>query len=231
MSMPARLNIAQVFVIHYKKLMDRKAFITDQLAQNQIGAVEWITNYDKDEWCLNQMKDWYPFMFDASGIHCKLIQSPLNLSDVSLSLKHQYVMSRIVDETIEDALVFEDDCVLQPEFTARFNDYKKQLPEDWHLLFVGGDKQKPDNIIPEKNVYRKSGFHSSRGTFCYAVSQAGAQLMLPLFLRINDPSDWYFNHVIDTLNVNNYWAEPPLVRHNDSFASTRYYDYSKLKKA
>lgn len=223
-----KLNINKIFIIHYKKLVERKSFIINQFEYNNIDIsdAEWVTYYDKDEWNLDEIKETYPFMFDASGIHCKLIKSHLILSDVSLSLKHKYIMEKIVEMGIQDALVFEDDCIIKDGFIEKFNHYKSQLPSDWDLLFVGGDYQKSDNIVPDKNVYEKRGFHSSRGTFCYAVSNRGANLMLPMFKVINDPSDWYFNCVIDKLNVNNFWAEPPLVTHNYEFKSTRHYENS-----
>jgi GR25 family glycosyltransferase involved in LPS biosynthesis len=221
-----KLNIEKIFIIHYKKLTERKTFIEDQISKSglNVSDIEWITNYDKDEWILDDIKKEYPQMFDSSGIHCKLIKSQLILSDVSMDLKHLHVMKEIVKRNIKDALIFEDDCFIGDDFIENFNRYKSQLPPDWHLFFVGGDYQTSENIVPWKNVYERKGFHSSRGTFCYSISNSGANLMLPLFKNINDPPDWYFNYVIDTLNVNNFWAEPPLIRHNYSFESTRHYE-------
>jgi GR25 family glycosyltransferase involved in LPS biosynthesis len=228
--MNAKLNVSKIFIPHYKKLTDRRIFITKQLKDNgiDISGVEWVTLYDKDEWDLEEITHQHPHMFDGSGIHCKLIHSKINLSEISLDLKHRWIFNSIVQNKISDALIFEDDCIILENFIEKFNFYKSQLPAEWHLLFVGSDGQKSQNIVPEKNIYERKEFHSSRGTFCYLISFNGARLMNEMMKKINDPPDWYFNHMIDTLNVNNYWAEPPLVLHNYSFASTlrdeKYYE-------
>lgn len=220
------LNVSKIFIIHYKKLVERKDFIIDQFNKNFIdmSKVEWVTHYDKDEWNLDEIKCQHAHMFDGSGIHCKLIRNVLNYPEISLDLKHQYIICKIVRHQIQDALIFEDDCIIQPNSIERFNSYKLQLPKHWHTLFTGSDGQQSKNIVPGVNIYERKGFHSSRGTFSYLVSLEGAILMKNMILKINDPPDWYFNYMIKTLGLNNYWAEPPLVLHNYNFQSVLHED-------
>ena len=202
----SQINTSKIFIAHYKKLLDRKKFIIDQLIRQgiDINEVEWVTDYDADEWDVELIRQKHPYLFDGSGIHCNIIRNTLNMPEVSLSLKHRYIMSSVVENEIPDALVFEDDCILQDNFIEKFNHYKSQLLDDWDLLFVGGDSQISKNIVDGVNVYKRNGFHSSRGTFCYFISLRGARKMNAMMQEINDPSDWYFNHMIDKLNINNY---------------------------
>src|SRR5437870_4024778 len=48
----------------------------------------------------------------------------------------------VIEQARRDAkpsvLIFEDDTVLAPEFSSRFADYVKQLPDDWDMVFFGG---------------------------------------------------------------------------------------------
>lgn len=225
------INVDKIFIIHYKKLTDRRKFMEEQLRNSGLeNNVEWLTNFDKDEWDLDNIKKTYPHMFDGSGIHCKLLETKLHISDVSLSLKHAYILNKIVEENLSSALIFEDDVWINSDFVEKFNLYKTQLPENWHIFFPGTDFQVSENIIPNKHIYEKKGFHSTRGTFCFAVNNVGAKLMNPLFKTIDDPSDWYYNYVIEKLNINNFWAEPPIAKHNGSLGTTRYYDYTKYNE-
>jgi len=223
------LNVSKIFVAHYKKLVDRKEYITNQLVGHgiDINWVEWVTDYDTDEWDVELIQQEHPYLFDGSGIHCNIIRNTLNMPEVSLNLKHRYIMSSVVENEIPDALVFEDDCILQDNFIERFNTYKRQLPDDWDLIFIGGDNQVSENIVGGVNVYERKGFHSSRGTFCYFISLGGARKMNEMMQKINDPTDWYFNHMIETRKINNYWAEPPLVLHNYDFPSILHADQEK----
>jgi hypothetical protein len=51
------------------------------------------------------------------------------------------------------------------------------------------------------------------------ISRKGCEKMLQSLGYLNSPIDWYFNFVIQTQKLENYWAEPELSLQNLSFES------------
>ncbi len=79
------INISKIFIAYYNKLIERRKYTETQflLANIPLSSLEWITSYDIDEWNLNEIMEKYPHLFDASGIHCKLIRNFLNYPEIS----------------------------------------------------------------------------------------------------------------------------------------------------
>ena len=78
---------------------------------------------------------------------------------------HLAVIEQARDEARPSIMIFEDDAVLAPGFTARFADYVKQLPDDWDMLFFGGLHGKPLTSVAD-NVSRVT---HSLSTYAYAL--------------------------------------------------------------
>jgi glycosyl transferase, family 25 len=78
---------------------------------------------------------------------------------------HLAVVEQARDEARPNVLIFEDDAVLAPDFTARFADYVKQLPDDWDMVFFGGLHGKPLIAVAD-NVSRVT---HSLSTYAYAL--------------------------------------------------------------
>lgn len=75
----------------------------------------------------------------------------------------------VIEQARRDAkpsiLIFEDDTVLAPEFSLRFADYVKQLPDDWDMVFFGGLHGEPLTKVAD-NVMRVT---HSLSTYAYAL--------------------------------------------------------------
>ncbi len=78
---------------------------------------------------------------------------------------HLAVVEQARDEARPNVMIFEDDAVLAPGFTAKFADYVKQLPDDWDMLYFGGLHGKPLTEVAD-NVSRVT---HSLSTYAYAL--------------------------------------------------------------
>jgi len=209
------LNIDKIYICHWDKLKDRKEWMKKHLTDNQIYDYEWVECYDKNTWDVEDIKKQFPNIFSSLGNGPKNI--PLKLSEISLLLKHFYIIKDIIDKKYKNALVFEDDFLLVENFIEKFNSYMTQMPENWDLAWVGSCCQLNHPYDGFNNIYKHDG---SRCTHAYAISNQGAYKMISELKNINDAADWFYNRIITKLNLQNYWWEPPLAYPNGLFETS-----------
>ena len=198
----------KIFVIHYKKLIERKKFILSQFEKHNITDYEFI-EIDRDELYKHDIS-----MFQSNYDNCQ----------IAISLSHFYAYKQI-SEKYYNGLIFEDDVILSDNFTNILNKYMTQLPEDYDMLFIGNgcnlhiEKHK---LIPNKNIYEKclyptrwGGDGATRCTDSYIISKKCASMMCEyinnLKYKISLPIDWWLNIAARDNIFKVYWAEPTIV--------------------
>ena len=206
------LNIDRVYICHWSKLKERKIQLIDHLKDMQILEYQWVENYDKNTWNIDQIKMEYPKVF---GLNPK--DRFLKHSEISLVLKHCWIIKDAFENNYDSVLIFEDDIVLQDDFVSKFNSYKEQLPKDWDLCWVGSCCNLHSITSPGINVYKENG---SRCTHAYMISKSCISKIINYINLVNDGSDWYYNFLITTFNLNNYWFEPSLASQNSLYETT-----------
>lgn len=207
-----KLDVAKVFVTHWDALTDRRAFMENQFQKNGIKDVEWVTSFPVPELDNEELIAKYPVVFAKGKIDDRL-SPPVT----SLLLKHCYVIEEMVKHQYDSALILEDDAILVSNFTTKFNLYKKQLPEDWDLLWVGTCCDIHAPYQRGSNIYEGP---RSRCCHAYLVSLQCAKKIHDDMYSIDMPIDWYFNTLIKKHELRNYWAEPPLSFQNKTFKTT-----------
>ena len=198
----------KIFVVHYKKMVDRKLHLLQQFKKYNITDYEFI-DIDRDE--LTQ--------YDIS-----MFQENYSNSQIAVSLSHLHAYKEIRDK-YDCGLIFEDDIILSDNFINIFNKYMSQLPETYDMLFIGNgcnlhienDKLKSSQFIYKKcnELTRWGGGGSTRCTDSYLVNKKCAlkicDYMNNLPYKINLPIDWFLNTVARSNNFEVYWAEPTIV--------------------
>ncbi len=199
----------KVFVIHYKKLIDRKENIIKQFEKHNITNYEFI-EIDRDE-------------LDKENI--TIFEDNYSKSSIAISLSHFYAYNMISKNNDENGLIFEDDVILSNNFTYIFNKYISILPNDYDMLFIGNGCNLHINrkhIKPNKFIYEKSlnpvkgeGAGATRCTYSYLVNKNCAikicEYIEKLNYKINQPIDWWLNKACRDNNLKVYWAEPTIV--------------------
>ena len=198
----------KIFVIHYKKLINRKLFILEQFLKYNISDYEFI-EIDRDE---------------LYNHNISMFQQNYNNSQIAISLSHFYAYTQISDK-YDNGLIFEDDVILDDNFTDILNKYITQLPKDYDMLFIGnGCNLHIENhkLISNQNIYEKclnptswGGDGASRCTDSYIISKKCAnklcQYINNLEYKINLPIDWWLNVAARDNIFKVYWAEPTIV--------------------
>ena len=141
---------------------------------------------------------------------------------VGCSLSHINLWKRIHKFNDEWFLILEDDCILDPNFNNKFYIYKKQIPVNFDILYLGGSniygKRISENILKPISSY----LSSTRNTGMYGMIIK--KKIIPLLLKYNLPITDNIDQVIKNKlfdKINAYYIVPPLITHNNHFKSMR----------
>jgi len=199
----------KVFVLHYSKLIERKAHVLNELIRHNITDYEFIERFDKHELTELEKADFTPTY--ATNI-------------MSLFLKHIHAY-RLISEHHKHALIFEDDVILHSNFGKKFYAYMTQLPETYDALYIGDGCSLHIPLYMQtksKNIYIKcleatswGGLGSSRCTDSYLISNACAKKLLEFWDNktepVSGPIDFWLNQAGVAKKLEVYWAEPTIV--------------------
>jgi glycosyl transferase family 25 len=83
---------------------------------------------------------------------------------------HLAVLRLARQNNAANILIFEDDCVFDAEFGEKFPHFMSQLPDDWHLFFLGGkhfEDPTPvsENIAKAKMTYLAHAYVVNRSIY------------------------------------------------------------------
>ena len=211
------ISIMITYIIHYTPLNERKKHILKELQQYSINA-EFITEFDKESLDINQLT-----LFNT-----KLV----TYSEISYFYKQLYCYLKIKNENINVALILDDDCILDNNFTEKLNFYINKLPQDWDICYISDicNFHIADNIIKNNipNVFLKSNeqellngvlSHGSTRGPAYLITNTAANKIITNFnnIKMNEdiiekPHDHWLNDVFREMNFKIYWAEPTIVK-------------------
>ena len=201
-------EIEKIYICHYKKLTERKQFIIEQFKKENILNYEFVELFDKDSWDLNEINNKYP----------QINKTNLTDGQKSLALKHSWIVEDAFKNNYNSVIVFEDDVELCSNFVSKFNFYKKQLPEDWEIGWIGSCFNLRMPEVEGKNVYYSD--LGSRCTHAFCLNNLFLKRSYELFKNIDTTSDFYYTKVIQMLKVKNYWFQPPLALQSLNFCSS-----------
>lgn len=206
--MESLIDVDHVYICHYKKLVDRKIKVLEQLDLFKITNFSFVELFDKDNWDESDILKKYPKINDTN----------MTPAEKSLALKHAWIVQDMHEKKYDSILVLEDDVVLCENFVQQFNHYKKQLPKDWDIGWVGSCFNLREPEIPGLNVYKTD--RGSRCTHAYILSEQFAKKIIIEIKNINLVSDCYYNHIVKQFNLNNYWFQPALAFQSLEFFSS-----------
>lgn len=198
----------KIFVVHYKKLTERRTFVERQLKINNMEA-EFVDQYDRDTLTESEINMFHSRFEDYKK------------SVMAITLSHLYCFREIAAK-YDYGMIFEDDVILSCNFNLKLKTYMEQLPDEWDMLFIGdGCGFHIPEACPDINIYKKGNEVTSWGgngaTRCvdsYLVSNKCAKKVIEYLdtpNQIGKGIDWWLNMVCQELDLKVYWAEPTIV--------------------
>jgi GR25 family glycosyltransferase involved in LPS biosynthesis/glycosyltransferase involved in cell wall biosynthesis len=195
----------KIYVVHYKKLTERKQHLLSQFLELGIRSFEFIS-IDRDD-----------------ALDTSLFEDNYSKTQIAISLSHMYAYKDIAANNLDYGIILEDDVLLCPYFLDKLNNYMKQLPPDFGAVFLGEGcgisehRVQPERFQPYQNVYLMEQFNKTKCTDSYVVSCQCAKNIVEyiskLDYKINEPIDWWLNRPLrEIVKTDVYWCEPTLAK-------------------
>ena len=203
-----------VFVIHYKKLQERKIHILEQFRKHNIRNYKFVEEIDRDY---------------LNNENIGIFHDNYDITQIAIALSHFSAYKNILEKH-DYAVILEDDVIMCDNFSALLNGYLSQLPEDYDILFIGDCCNlhiQKEMLIPNTNIYENShektdwgGDDDPQCTDSYIISNKGATLLYnylrKMKYKINFSDGSFLNVAIRELNLKVYCVEPSIVTHQGS---------------
>lgn len=138
-----------------------------------------------------------PFRFDA--VDGSKVDFPSNWKSNhgawGCYLSHLRILEMAIERGLNSILVLEDDAVFCKTFSTDVRSFFAELPDDWELIYLGGQHIELHLGLPEKIstwVYRP--FNTNR-THAYAIR--GREALRRIYSFLCEPANWTENHHVD----------------------------------
>lgn len=83
-------------------------------------------------------------------------------------LSHKMVYEDILNNNIKTALIMEDDVEFDKDVEKRFYEYYKMVPEDWQMIYFGGNHRNKKIKMINRHVHKLEKTYT---THCYAIKR------------------------------------------------------------
>ena len=203
--------IEKVYFINLDKSVDRRKNLIKNALENNISISRFPGYYGKN---LNKQK-----LYDE-GIFDKFIFRTKD-GMIGCTLSHLKLWEKINKDKDEIVLILEDDVLFTDNFWEKFNDYYKQLPDDWDIAYLGASniygKKTSKNLI--KPIYGTKSL-TNVGAYAMLVRKKNMSKMLEAMKPVKKDFDIQLR---DNYNKNNniYYFNPPLILHDNTINSDR----------
>ena len=128
---------------------------------------------------------------------------------------HINIIKKAKKNNYDKILILEDDVTFSSDFSIKFNELMRTLPEDWDMLYFGGNHQ--ESPIKIKGICHKVKVYS---THAYAVKSTLYDHIITILEKHDCPVDVAYRHEIHELDkFKTYGAYPQIagqeVGHSD----------------
>jgi GR25 family glycosyltransferase involved in LPS biosynthesis len=144
----------------------------------------------------------------VSAIDGKTIQQEnthINKSEISLILTNIKIIEKAKKDGLKSILILEDDV----EFTDEINnisEYFKFLPNDWDMIYFGGNHNTHMNIEPPIIINEKiSKLHHTFSTHCVGIKNTAYNIILDNLKHPTKQLDAIYSDLQKTLNVYSFY--------------------------
>lgn len=224
------MNEIPIFVINLKQDTEKRKHMYELCQKYSLNChfIDAIFGKDLDASFVKEVTDDEV----SRKIHGKL----LSRGEIGCALSHIKIYREIVEKKIENAIIFEDDIVLEKGFEEIIGK-TKNFPEDWEVMLLGYYSRASDELISKSSLWFKKNlvgdFHAVRlvqlafGTHGYMINSKGVKKLLDSLETIVKPIDHYTG--IESY-VNMYAIKPRVVRISDKFKYNSSIDQERIEQ-
>jgi len=151
-------------------------------------------------------------------------------SRLALVLTNVDILEKAIQENYQSILILEDDIEFTDE-VSNISEYFKFLPEDWDMLYFGGNHNTHMKILPPKIVNEKvCKLHYTFSTHCVAINKKAFTTILNRLKKCDNALDVIYVELQNTLNVYSFYPIIATQRVRFSDIENKITDYKWLIK-
>jgi GR25 family glycosyltransferase involved in LPS biosynthesis len=211
-------------IIHYKKLIERKKYLTNILDSFEMTYV-FNEKYDRDTISKDIIEKYYknnPQIWEekTKGLYTIIIgHRELKNSEICNGISHISSLKKISEDINDYGIIIEDDVIFKNYFKNDLFNVMNDIPNDYDIIFLGSeydiyhlDKLNNSKTIKIKNNIFKKTPPKTRTVDAYIVKKDFAKKLYDNINSLTLPFDFELNYWLDKLNANCYWVDPGLVK-------------------
>ena len=108
---------------------------------------------------------------------------------------HIRIFEDCLHDGVESVLICEDDATFSPDFTEKVNAFLKHLPDDWCMIFIGGQHIQQEQRLPRKiNDWVYQPYNVNR---CHCYAFRGRKTLESVYQFVMNFPEWRQPHHID----------------------------------
>ena len=167
---------------------------------------------------------------DGKTTHIQLKNRNTNTSEIALVMTNINIIQNAKKEGLKSILILEDDV----EFTDEVNnisEYFKFLPEDWDMIYFGGNHNTNMRVHPPKIINEKvCKLHQTYSTHCVGIKETAYDIILDNLKDLMKQLDVVYSDLQKRLNVYSFYPMIATQRVGFSDIQDKTVDYKWLIK-
>lgn len=167
---------------------------------------------------------------DGKNINLPELQTRLNPGEVGVILSNLEIIKDAREKNYNKILIVEDDCIFSEE-VLNVDKYFEVLPEDWEMLYMGGNHNThmgvPAPIIINDKILK---LHSTYSAHFIGMKSTIFDYVEVVLKKLNEPLDVSYTRLQKSFNVYSFYPAIAKQKSNFSDIQNRITDYNWLIK-
>jgi len=143
--------------------------------------------------------------YDGSKLDKTIYKTNLKSSELGLILSNLDIIKESIENGYQKILILEDDCYFTDE-VKNIDSYFDFLPDDWDMLYMGGNHNthvgcSPPKIINEKVIK----LHNTFSTHFIGIKSTLFPVLMNVLSRYSDPLDVSYARIQKSFNVYSFY--------------------------
>lgn len=167
-----------------------------------------------------------------NAINGHIIENPYKVSNgnFGLILTNIEIIKDAKNNNYKNILILEDDCYFTSE-VLNIDTYFDALPDDWDMLYLGGNHNTHVGNLPPKKINEKIvQLHSTLTTHFVAINNNMYDVILARLSKFDNPIDVVYTGIQKLYNVYSTYKTIAKQLNGYSDIENRVVDYSQLIK-
>ena len=167
---------------------------------------------------------------DGQNIYPKDYKSKLLSGEIGLALSVKNILENAIMNNYDSILILEDDCIFTNEIKI-IHEYFKLLPNDWDMVYFGGNHNTHAGHIPPAKMNDKvCKLHHTYSSHCIGIKSNIYKNILNLLKPLNNPIDVVYTKIQKIFNVYSFYPAIAKQYLNYSDILHKEIDYNKYIK-